>query len=245
MQQSKQILLFFKKPLMKVAAAMTIQTAYRHYLWRRSNGNSTRFQKEIIRNRASLCMQAWWRSLRLTRRIKFLATLKTYLNKVDSNVIYMEETLYLELPNLIQEIAQKSTRFVEQYVAFGFEANTKQIVIRKLKVQRFENNLVPIWVLDDGSPFALAPRDKSQDGLIAVSSLESFTKSGLNLTEQMFLNDLMGIFHFTDAHPTSDKHETASTDTQVKDFNQIVNYRFKSIDLQKGLKFVEVRCGSV
>ena len=105
MQQSKQILLFFKKPLMKVAAVMTIQTAYRHYLWRRSNGNSTRFQKEIIRNRASLCMQAWWRSLRLTRRIKFLATLKTYLNKVDSNVIYMEETLYLELPNLIQEIA--------------------------------------------------------------------------------------------------------------------------------------------
>jgi hypothetical protein len=31
----------------------------------------------------------------------------------------------------------------------------------------------------------------------------------------------------------------------VKDFNQIVNYRFKNIELQKGLKFVEVRCGSV
>ena len=36
-----------------------------------------------------------------------------------------------------------------------------------------------------------------------------------------------------------------NTDTQVKDFNQIVNYRYKNIELQKGLKFVEVRCGSV
>lgn len=31
----KHILLFFKKPLQKVAAAVTIQNAFRHYLWRR------------------------------------------------------------------------------------------------------------------------------------------------------------------------------------------------------------------
>lgn len=69
----------------------------------------------------------------------------------------------------------------------------------------------------------------------------------------------MGIFHFTDGHnapivitdsighsSTMGPNTSAiNTDTQVKDFNQIVNYRFKNIELQKGLKFVEVRCGSV
>lgn len=34
-RQEKPILLFFKAPLMRVAAAVTIQTAFRHYLWRR------------------------------------------------------------------------------------------------------------------------------------------------------------------------------------------------------------------
>lgn len=68
--------------------------------------------------------------------------------------------------------------------------------------------------------------------------------------EQLFINDLMGIFHFTDANsikPATPENgnPAPSTDTQVKDFNQIVNYRYKSIDLQKGLKFIEIRCGSV
>lgn len=51
--------------------------------------------------------------MRLTRRFKFLGSLKQYLSKLDSNVIYLEETLYLELPRMIAKIANKSTRFVE------------------------------------------------------------------------------------------------------------------------------------
>ena len=34
-RQEKPILIFFKAPLKRVAAAVTIQTSYRHYLWRR------------------------------------------------------------------------------------------------------------------------------------------------------------------------------------------------------------------
>lgn len=59
--------------------------------------------------------------------------------------------------------------------------------------------------------------------------------------DQVFVNDLMGIFHFTNAGKVDD----SQNDSQVKDFNQIVNYRHKSIDLQKGLKFIEIKCGSV
>ena len=70
-------------------------------------------------------MQAWWRSLRLTRRIKFLSQLKHYLHKIDSNVIYIEETMYLELPKIINQISIRSTRILEQYVAFSFEPNSR------------------------------------------------------------------------------------------------------------------------
>ena len=68
----------------------------------------------------------------------------------------------------------------------------------------------------------------------------------MSLMEHLFVNDLMGIFHFTDA--TNSLHSdgvNSSNDTKVKDFNQIVNYRHKSIDLQKGLKFIEIHCASV
>jgi hypothetical protein len=51
----------------------------------------------------------------------------------------------------------------------------------------------------------------------------------------------MAVFHFTDSYASPE----GAADTQVKDFNQIVNYRHKTIDLQKGLKFIEMRCGSV
>jgi hypothetical protein len=51
--------------------------------------------------------------LKLTRRIKFLSSLKGYLHKIDSNVIYMEETMYLELPRIIHELTEKSTRLAE------------------------------------------------------------------------------------------------------------------------------------
>lgn len=124
-----------------------------------------------------------------------------------------------------------------------------------MKVKRFESNLVPLWVLDDGGPFALAHsklRGNDSMDVISLSSGTSVMKGptpAIPLMEQLFVNDLMGIFHFTDGQNApinnqADGRQT-NTDTQVKDFNQIVNYRHKSIDLQKGLKFIEVRCGSV
>lgn len=87
--------------------------------------------------------------------------------------------MYLELPRLIHEISQLSTRFVEQYVAFAFEPNTRQIVIRNMKVKRFESNLVPLWVLDDGGPFALAHsklRTNESADVISISSGQSVMK---------------------------------------------------------------------
>ena len=128
-------------------------------------------------------------------------------------------------------------------------------MVRNLKNDRFELDLVPYWVLTDETPNALIKRIDSYDNIESVNH----SMRNLVLIEQLFINDLMGVFHFTDGHnilfnsindqeneitsPTN--NQPLNTDTQVKDFNQIVNYRVKSIDLQKGLKFIEVRCGSV
>lgn len=156
--------------------------------------HSYKFSLSLIKNRAALCMQAWWRSIKLTRRIKFLSTLKGYLHKIDSNVIYMEETMYLELPRIIHELTEKSTRLAEQFIAFAFEPNTRCILIRNLKIERFEQDLVPNWVLDDKTPNALVTEE---DG---VYQSHNFPMRNLILVEQLFINDLMGVFHFTDGH---------------------------------------------
>lgn len=102
--------------------------------------------------------------------------------------------MYLELPRIIHELTEKSTRLAEQFIAFAFEPNTRCILIRNLKIERFEQDLVPYWVLDDKTPNALAIED---DG---VYQSHNFPMRNLILVEQLFINDLMGVFHFTDGH---------------------------------------------
>jgi hypothetical protein len=66
------------------------------------------------------------------------------------------------------------------------------------------------------------------------ASSASLKHNSVALMDQLFVNDLMALFHFTDAHTapiSTNSASNTSTDTQVKDFNQIVNYRHKSLDL--------------
>ena len=91
-------------------------------------------------------------------------------------------------------------------------------MVRNLKIPRFETDLVPSWVLDDGTPYALATKKSHahHESRSLHSPIISSTGShGIPLMEHLFLNDLMGIFHFTDVNPS----DFGSTDTQVKDFN--------------------------
>ena len=80
-------------------------------------------------------------------------------------MIYIEETMYLEMPRIIHEMTMKSTRLLEQFIAFSFEPNSRCIIIRNIKNARFELDLVPYWVLDDNTPFALASKYRAPDSL--------------------------------------------------------------------------------
>jgi hypothetical protein len=73
--------------------------------------------------------------------------------------------MYLEMPRIIHEMTMKSTRLLEQFIAFSFEPNSRCIIIRNIKNARFELDLVPYWVLDDNTPFALASKYRAPDSL--------------------------------------------------------------------------------
>jgi hypothetical protein len=42
--------------------------------------------------------------MKMNRRLDFLSQLKSYLSKIDSPVLYLEESLYLSLSHILDEI---------------------------------------------------------------------------------------------------------------------------------------------
>ena len=61
--------------------------------------------------------------------------------------MYLEETIYLQLEDIINTINNKSTKFVEQNISFSFDQRTRKIFSSNNKIRRFISTLVPEWVL--------------------------------------------------------------------------------------------------
>jgi hypothetical protein len=49
----------------------------------------------------------------MTRRFNFLHNLKSYLDHIDSSKIYIEESMYLNIIKVIQNIQMNSTKFTD------------------------------------------------------------------------------------------------------------------------------------
>lgn len=84
----------------------------------------------------------------MTRRFKFLCLLKSYLQRITSPHIYLEETIYLDLIRVISDINRKSTKFIDQYITFCFDPHTGRVLAKNTKNPRLEHTLVPQWVLE-------------------------------------------------------------------------------------------------
>lgn len=74
----------------KVAAACLIQSFWRGY-HKRSVSN---LAQSVSMRRAALCIQRWWRSLRMMKRMVCLESLNRYLSTIQSPVLYLEEHTY-------------------------------------------------------------------------------------------------------------------------------------------------------
>ena len=75
---------------------------------------------KIVQKRAAYCIQNWWSSLKLRKRMIALANIKQHIQKINSNEIYLEQIVYQNINSVISE-AHRAFRFREQTVMFDFD----------------------------------------------------------------------------------------------------------------------------
>ncbi len=105
----------------------------------------------------------------MTRRFKFLCLMRSYLQKIDAPRIYLEETIYLDLIRVIDEINRKSTKFIDQYISFSFDLKSGKILAKNTKNPRLEHSLVPHWVLYQKESLIFSEEQNGDDPMTPVS----------------------------------------------------------------------------
>jgi hypothetical protein len=67
---------------------------------------------KIVQKRAAYCIQSWWSGLKLRKRLIALANIKKHIEKINSNEIYLEQTVYQNINSVIGQ-AHQAFRFKE------------------------------------------------------------------------------------------------------------------------------------
>lgn len=124
----------FDQSIRKVAAVCLIQSFWRGY-YKRSVPN---LAQSVSRRRAALCIQRWWRSLRMMKRIICLESLHSYLTTIQSPVLYLEEHTYACL-NDIQNRRLGSLKVQEGQLFYKSTAGD-------IGVARAEYRAIPDWL---------------------------------------------------------------------------------------------------
>lgn len=82
------------------------------------------YAQTVIEWRAALCIQAFWRNYKLKARIKANSYIRSHLNSLKSNVLYIEETIYLNIAYIFAKCFSKK-KFKEQFFDFYFTNDYK------------------------------------------------------------------------------------------------------------------------
>lgn len=122
--EDQQMILFFERLLQRVAAMASIKNAYKAHKWRQSRPQLP--IDVIINSRAAICIQQQWSSWKLKKRMKALSNIKAHVDNIQSNCLYLEQTIYKNL-NEIAARVHSQYRFLEQSIMFDFNPHTYQI----------------------------------------------------------------------------------------------------------------------
>lgn len=102
---------------------------------------------KIIRRRAAYCIQSWYSSLKLKKRLQALANIKRHVMKITSHEVYLEQSIYENINSVVNQ-SHQSFRFKEQSVMFDFNPVTYGIFMQveeAADVNRYINCSAPIW----------------------------------------------------------------------------------------------------
>lgn len=108
--EDQQMILFFERLLMRVASIAAIKNAWKAHKWRQSRPQLP--IDVIINSRAAICIQQQWSSWKLKKRMKALSNIKAHIDSIQSNCLYLEQTIYKNL-NEIAARVHSQYRFLE------------------------------------------------------------------------------------------------------------------------------------
>ena len=146
--EEQQFLCFFEPLLDKVAAVTKFQQAVRRSLFRKRLKDEQLLVSRIIQKRAAFCIQSWWSSLKLRKRAVALANIKKHLAKIQSNELYLEQTIYQNI-NAVIAAAHQAFRFREQTVMFDFNPASYGVCMQVAEardVTRYQERSAPVWL---------------------------------------------------------------------------------------------------
>ena len=104
------MILFFERLLERVASIATIKNAFKAYKWRQSRPQLPIY--EIIEKRAANCIQSVWSDWKIKKRMGALQRIKNHIDRIDSNVLYLEQSVYMNLNEICAKI-HNQYRFTE------------------------------------------------------------------------------------------------------------------------------------
>jgi hypothetical protein len=149
--ENEPLWVFMPIQLHRIASAIRIQSVYRGYRFRKQliNQNLPSFNEQIVERRAVIFIQKWWQWYKIKGRLKALTKIKLWIEKINSNVLYLEENLYKKFESIIEQ-NKRYAQFPEQMIQFDFKQEY-QIWIKKKNVEllgiseRFEKQIMPKW----------------------------------------------------------------------------------------------------
>lgn len=100
----------------------------------------------IISQRAVTYVQIWWKYFKLRKRIKALKDIQVYLNKIQDPFLYIEESIYNQLPHIFHLNQTKSLKFLEQNINFSFGLKSNKLKMTNHKSYRMKDSIVPEWL---------------------------------------------------------------------------------------------------
>ena len=108
MDQKTLLLAYFEPGLKRITSCLRLQALFRSFHIRKQKNIG--FAEKVLERRAASLIQSYWRYLTLRKRLNALSSISRYLKKINSNTLYIEEWLYLNLEHIVQ-IHVKHTRF--------------------------------------------------------------------------------------------------------------------------------------